>query len=108
MATTSAAPGDILEVFYCMKLQNGTLIASSGESSSIDTNFFFALGGVPSDPLPAGWDYGIFGMSVGETRLITNPPCLGFGAAGLSEYGIPTNAYIVYNITLVSINGKTS
>ena len=89
-----------------MKLEDGTVVDSSGETN-IDNNFFFALGSEPEPPFPEGWDYGLYGMTPGERRVLTNPPCMGYGAKGLAEYKIPPYAKIIYDVELISINGES-
>jgi FK506-binding protein 2 len=95
----------VLEVKYVMRLQDGTVVDTSGEAS-FDNNYFFALGSAPQEPLPLGWDVGLLGMAVGERRVVTTPSSLGYGAKGLPEYRIPANADILYDVTLVSLNGE--
>jgi FKBP-type peptidyl-prolyl cis-trans isomerase FkpA len=48
-----------------------------------------------------GWDQGVVGMKVGGTRRLIIPPELAYGSAGQS--GIPPNATLVFDITLLSV-----
>jgi len=47
----------------------------------------------------------ISGMCVGERRRVIVPPVLGYGSIGVPRRNIPPNATLVYDISLVSING---
>jgi FKBP-type peptidyl-prolyl cis-trans isomerase len=69
--------GDPLEMHY-----TGTLAADGSKfDSSRDrgTPFGFVLG---QGDVIAGWDEGLVGMCVGEKRLLTIPPALGYGDRG--------------------------
>ena len=43
---------------------------------------------------------------LGEERLVTVPPVLGFGARGSRAYGVPPNTPLTYQTKLISINGR--
>ena len=45
-------------------------------------------------------------MCVGERRRILIPPVLAYGSVGVPRRGIPPNATLQYDVTLVSINGN--
>lgn len=101
-----ACPGDVLEILYTMRLgsSNGPVLSSSTTTEGL--NFFFVLGAsTPPDPFPLGWDYGLYGMCVGEKRRVTSPPVLGFGKKGDLGLKVPPDATVVYDVTLVSVNG---
>ena len=69
--------GDDLSMHYA-----GTLAADGSQfDSSRDrgTPFSFALG---QGNVIVGWDKGLVGMCVGEKRLLTIPPALGYGDRG--------------------------
>ena len=53
---------------------------------------------------PLGWDVGLVWICVGERRWLIIPPALAYGAAGLPRRGIPPNAALQCNVTLVSLN----
>lgn len=45
-----------------------------------------------------GWEQGLLGMRVGETRLLLIPASLGYGAQGSGP--IPPNAELLFEVTL--------
>jgi FKBP-type peptidyl-prolyl cis-trans isomerase len=51
-----------------------------------------------------GWQQGIPGMKVGGTRQLLIPAALAYGANPPSGAGIPANADLVFNVTLLKIN----
>lgn len=69
--------------------------------SSIDRKapFSFTLG---KGTVIKGWNIGIIGMKVGETRKLTVPPPLAYGQAGYPPT-IPPNATLTYTIDLLKI-----
>jgi len=53
-----------------------------------------------------GLERGIEGMKVGGERVITIPPKFGYGKMGQPEGGIPKNARLCFDVTLVSVGGN--
>nr|PIM02931.1 putative peptidyl-prolyl isomerase FKBP12 [Toxoplasma gondii COUG] len=51
----------------------------------------------------AGWDQGVLGMTVGETRRISIPANMGYGASGFPAWGIPPNADLQFEIELLRV-----
>ena len=86
--------GQTLGVKYTGWLASGTQFDSNQSSTSV---FSFKLG---AGAVIAGWEQGIPGMRVGETRQLIIPPALGYGAAGSGA--IPGNAVLVFQIQVIS------
>lgn len=70
-----------------------------------DKTIFFVLGKQPKGQFPPGWDLLLTGMCVGETRLISVPPLLGYGTQGMPRRGVPPNATLLYDVKLIGVNG---
>lgn len=53
----------------------------------------------------------MLGMCIGEKRRLVVPPSLGYGTAGvpkgkiIPKLPVPGNATLIYDVTLVGING---
>jgi FK506-binding protein 1 len=94
------ASGDKLKMHY-----TGTL-ASDGSKfdSSRDRNklFEFTIG---VGQVIKGWDEGVKQMSLGERATLNITADFGYGSRGAGA-AIPPNADLVFDVELVSINGK--
>lgn len=114
MCRRGAITDDLLEISYVGSVVetgaifdgsavniNGKGIAGRGN----DVSIFFVLGKQPFGQFPPGWDVGLEGICVGERRRLVVPPVLAYGEKGLLRRGIPPNATLQYDITLVSLNG---
>ncbi len=93
-----AETGDTVNVHYVGRLEDGTQFDSSYDRG---TPFTFTAG---AGQVIAGWDQGVPGMRVGGTRRLTIPPNLGYGLSGRGP--IPPNATLIFDVELVSIEGK--
>jgi FKBP-type peptidyl-prolyl cis-trans isomerase len=88
--------GQTAVVGYVGSLVDGTIFDASARHGQ---DFSFPLG---AGMVIKGWDQGVVGMKVGETRKLTIPPELGYGASGAGNL-IPPNATLVFEVTLVAI-----
>jgi FKBP-type peptidyl-prolyl cis-trans isomerase len=50
-----------------------------------------------------GFERGVTGMKEGGQRRLTVPPSLAYGAAGYPAGGIPGNAWLVFDVQLVTV-----
>jgi FKBP-type peptidyl-prolyl cis-trans isomerase len=90
-------PGANVTVYYTGAVAStGVIFQSTSDSGQAAT---FSL----SQVIP-GWTQGIPGMKVGGTRQLLIPAAEAYGANPPSGSGIPANAPLVFNVTLVSIN----
>jgi len=112
--TRKATTDDLLEISYIGTVQDtgaifdGSAVKINGEAvpgRGNDISIFFVLGKQPFGQFPPGWDVGLEGMCIGERRRLIIPPVLGYGAVGVPRRGIPPNATLQYDVTLVSLNG---
>lgn len=114
LCNRKAMTDDLLEISYIGKVVetgdvfdgsavkiNGKAIPGRGD----DVSLFLVLGKQPFGQFPPGWDVALQGMCVGERRRVIIPPILAYGSQGLPRRGIPPDATLQYDITLVSLNG---
>ena len=97
-AGAQAETGDVITVHYTGVLEDGTKFDSSydrGEPITIQ---------IGAGQVIQGWELGIPGMRIGEKRKLTIPSELAYGAQG--RPGIPPNATLIFEVELVSIEGK--
>ena len=92
----TAQNGMQVSVHYQGRLTDGTIF---DDSQKRGTPFSFTLG---SGQVITGWEQGIAGMKIGEKRVLTIPPELGYGAAGAGGV-IPPNATLVFDVELVAV-----
>jgi FK506-binding protein 2 len=109
-----ATTDDLLEISYLgTVLDTGTVFDGSAikinneavPGRGNDVTIYFVLGKQPFGQFPPGWDVGLEGMCVGERRRLIIPPVLGYGSTGVPRRGIPPNATLQYDISLISMNG---
>lgn len=92
---TIAEVGMLVSVHYQGRLTDGTVFDDSNKRGE---PISFTLG---KGQVIKGWEQGIEGMKVGEKRVLTIPPELGYGAAGAGDV-IPPNATLVFDVELVA------
>ena len=51
-----------------------------------------------------GWDQGVLGMKVGETRMLEIPAHEGYGPGGFPAWKIPPMATLIFEIEVLSVN----
>src|SRR5450432_2735381 len=92
-----AKEGDRVRVHY-----TGWLTTGKKFDSSLDFGrpFTFPLG---NGEVIRGWDEGIEGMKVGGKRQLRIPPELGYGEAGTPDGTIPSNATLIFDIQVLSV-----
>ncbi len=92
-----AKSGDTVTVDYQGMLEDGTKF-----DSSIDRGepFVFTLG---AGQVIQGWDIGIEGMKIGETRKLVIPSELAYGEQGTGA-SIPPNAVLIFEVKLLGIS----
>ncbi len=95
----TAAKGDRVSMHYTGRLHSN---GSEFDSSRDREPFTFTIG---NDQVIEGWHQGVVGMKVGGKRKITIPHELAYGAAGRPPK-IPPKAALVFDLELVSIEGK--
>lgn len=114
MCKRGATIDDLLEISYVGSVLetgqvfDGSAVKINGEvipGRGGDVSVFFVLGKQPFGQFPPGWDVGLSGMCVGERRRVVIPPVLAYGSEGIPRRRIPPNATLVYDVSLVSING---
>lgn len=91
--------GDVLNMHYTGKLEDGTEFDSSVPR---DRPFTFTLG---SGQVIKGWDQGLLGMCEGEKRKLVIPAELGYGDRGAPPK-IPGGATLIFEVELLSIERK--
>ena len=114
LCNRGATTDDLMEISYIGRVKetgaifDGAAVMINGKGipgRGDDVSLFFVLGKQPFGQFPPSWDVGMAGMCVGERRRLEVPPVLAYGSKGLSRRGIPPDATLQYDVTLVSLNG---
>ena len=99
-------PGDIAVVHYTGWLFDESAPENRGTKfdSSVDRGvpFNFPLG---AGRVIRGWDQGVAGMQVGETRILTLAPDMAYGDRGAGNV-IPPGATLIFEVQLNGIEGR--
>lgn len=97
-----AEPGDLTEVHYTGWLFDAEAEENRGEKfdSSLDRGqpFRFPLG---AGRVIKGWDQGVVGMQVGETRILTIAPDMAYGDRDRGP--IPANSTLIFEVELLGL-----
>ena len=80
-------------------------IAKTGKVFQSSKDFGKAIS-FPLSGVIAGWTQGVPGMKVGGTRRLLIPAEMAYGSRPPYGSGIPADAPLVFDIELVSIEGK--
>ena len=101
----AAEAGDFVEVHYTGWLYDEQAEDHRGDKfdSSVDRGqkFHFKLG---EGQVIKGWDQGVAGMLIGEKRVLTLSPDMGYGERGAGG-AIPPGATLVFEIELFGLEG---
>ncbi|MFT3788942.1 MAG: FKBP-type peptidyl-prolyl cis-trans isomerase [Tepidisphaeraceae bacterium] len=98
----AAKTGDTVTVLYTGKLVDGTVFDSSFANPDMPRAIVVTLG---AGRVIKGWEQGLIGMKLGESRKLTIPPDLAYGDKG-SPPTVPPNATLNFEVTVVKIDGK--
>lgn len=94
----TAMKGQTVNVHYTGWFTNGKQFDSSIGGKPLP----FKIG---AHEVIAGWEEGVAGMKVGGKRQLKIPPEMGYGAKGYPG-AIPPNATLIFDVELISIDGK--
>ena len=100
-----AEAGDFVEVHYTGWLYDDQAADNRGDKfdSSVDRGekFNFKLG---AGQVIKGWDEGVAGMLIGEKRVLTLSPDMGYGSRGAGNV-IPPDATLIFEVELFGLEG---
>lgn len=104
----AAEAGDYVEVHYTGWLHDPDVEGNRGDKfdSSVDRGetFHFTLG---ARQVIQGWDQGVAGMLLGETRELTIAPEMGYGDRGAGNV-IPPGATLVFEVELKGLEAPSN
>merc|ERR1712093_770176 len=91
--------GDKLSMHYTGTLTNGNKFDSSRDRNS---PFDFVIG---RGQVIQGWEKGLLDMCIGEKRMHTIPPELGYGSRAMGS-SIPAHSTLVFDVELLDIKNR--
>ena len=96
----SIVNGQTAVMSYTGRLENGTVFDSNVDPKFMHVEpFEFPLG---AGMVIKGWDEGVLGMKVGESRTLVIPADMAYGSRGAGA-AIPPNATLTFDVTLNGI-----
>jgi FKBP-type peptidyl-prolyl cis-trans isomerase len=95
-----AQPGSRVTVAYTGWLHDSSRPEAKGTQFQTNPSFPFQLG---VGAVIRGWDQGVVNMRVGGQRRLVLPPDLAYGNNPPAGSGIPTNATLIFDVTLNSV-----
>ena len=96
----TAQPGTLVTVAYTGWLHDSSRPEAKGTQFQTNPSFQFRLG---TGAVIRGWDQGVVGMRVGGQRRLVLPPDLAYANNPPAGSPIPSNATLVFDITLNSV-----
>ena len=88
---------DKLSVHYTGSIQSTGIVFDSSLNRGVP--FKLNLG---SNQVIKGWELGLLNMCVGETRILTIPPHLGYGQRGFASI-IPGGSTLIFEVELMKL-----
>lgn len=101
----TAGTGAVVEPTDTVTCHYTGAITKTGEVFQSSKDFGKPISFPLSGVIP-GWTQGVPGMKVGGTRRLLIPAALAYGSRPPFGSGIPADADLVFDIELVSIEGK--
>jgi hypothetical protein len=107
IATVNAGSGATIQAGQTATMMYTGYLAANGKifdysDAHAPGTFSFTVEASPEQVI-TGFDEGVVGMQVGETRALYIPYKLGYGINGTQDGSIPRRANLVFLVTLVSI-----
>lgn len=93
---TTVRPGDTVTVIYTGAVASTGVVFDSNADTAQPATF-------PLSSVIAGWTDGIPGMKVGGERRLLIPAAAAYGANPPAGSGIPPNADLVFDVTVLAI-----
>ena len=88
--------GQVVSVHYTASLATGVQVDSSYDNGA---PIEYTVG---DGQVPAGFDEGVLGMTLGARRLVVAPPLLAFGVDGIPGV-VPRNSTITFDLEMMEV-----